>query len=279
VRFDAETLGLPRGASALLRDLIHERTGLYYPDERCDQMLERLAGLVIGRGFASYLDYYYLLKYDEAGASEWGRVMDVLSTPETYFWREVDQIRALVDHVVPAFAASHQGETLRIWSVPCASGEEPLSIAMALHQACWFERLPIVIEASDASPAAIARAHAGSYRERSFRNLPPHLREQYFTPNGAGWRISPELHARIRWSVANLTVDDDIRAHGGASVVFCRNLFIYFSERAIQRVVGMLARSMPSGGWLFVGVSESLLKITSEFELAEIGGAFVYVKR
>ena len=279
MRFDAESLSLPRGASALLRDLIHERAGLYYTDDRCGQMLDRLAPLVIERGFASYLDYYYLLKYDDSNAAEWGRVMDVLSTPETYFWREVDQIHALVDRIVPEFAASHGAQPLRIWSIPCAGGEEPLSIAMALHHAGWFERLPIVIEGSDASPAAIERAREGCYRERAFRNLPASLRERYFVQNGAGWRISPELHGRVQWSIVNMAAEADVRAHAGASVVFCRNLFIYFSERAIARVVSTLAQGMPSGGHLFVGASESLLKVTSEFELTEIGGAFVYVKR
>ena len=97
MRFEGETLSVPKGADLLLRDLVHERTGLHYDGPRYDQMLERLAPLVLERGFQSYLDYYYLLKYDEEGVSEWPRVMNALSVPETYFWREADQFRDLGD--------------------------------------------------------------------------------------------------------------------------------------------------------------------------------------
>jgi chemotaxis methyl-accepting protein methylase len=123
------------------------------------------------RGFPSLLDYYYLLKYDAAAAEEWGRVFDALAVPETYFWREVDQVRAIVQHVVPDLVRTLGGRPLSIWSIPCASGEEPLSIAMMLDQEGWFARTPIEIHGSDASPAAIDRARRGVYRDRVLPQL------------------------------------------------------------------------------------------------------------
>jgi hypothetical protein len=99
-----------------------------------------MAPLVVERGFRSFLDLYYLLKYDEVSAAEaWRHVLDALSVPETYFWREMDQIRAIVCRVVPELARRGAGG-IRIWSAPCASGEEPLTIAMALNEAGWFDR-------------------------------------------------------------------------------------------------------------------------------------------
>jgi chemotaxis protein methyltransferase CheR len=205
--------------------------------------------------------------------------MDALAIPETYFWREIDQIRALVDVVVPTLVRSLNGMPLRIWSVPCASGEEPLTIAMMLDQAGWFERASIEIHASDASPAAIARATSGRYRERAFQTLPEKLREQYFTAGGDAWTPRPVLSARIRsWSVVNLMAPDQVALHAQARVIFCRNVFIYFTEAAIRSVVNQFADAMPPGSYLCVGASESLLRITSRFELAEVGGAFMYVK-
>ena len=100
--------------------------------------------------------------------------------PETYFWREVDQIHAVVDRIVPELVAHLRAKPLRIWSVPCASGEEPLTLAMLLEEGGWFERAPIEICAGDASRAALDRAKAGVFRERSFRALPVHLQERYF---------------------------------------------------------------------------------------------------
>jgi chemotaxis protein methyltransferase CheR len=273
-------LGLSDAALPLLRDLVHERSGVFFEQARCDVLAERLAPLVIERGFESFLDYYYLLKYDQSAASEWLRVMDALAVPETYFWREIDQIRAVVEVVVPALVKSLAGRPLRIWSVPCASGEEPLTIAMMLDQAGWFEQAPIEIHGSDASPAAIARAKAGRYRDRAFRTLPEKLRARYFCRDGETWRTEARLSARITsWSVVNLMAREQVAMHAHSPVIFCRNVFIYFAENAIRSVVDRLADSMPPHGYLCIGASESLLRVTTRFELEEVGGAFVYVKR
>ena len=276
----ADGLGLSSSALPLLRDLVHERLGLFYDTTRLETLADRVSPLVVERGFDSFLDYYYLLKYDESAAPEWGRVMDALSVPETYFWREIDQVQAVVARVVPALLAAAPAQPLRIWSVPCATGEEPLTIAMVLEQAGLFSRAPIEIHASDASAAAIERARAGRFRERSFRSLPLHLRERYFSRDGETWRVDPALHRRITsWSVVNLLCEADLAAHARVPIVFCRNVFIYFSQAAIGQVVARLERAMPSPGYLCLGASESLMRLRTGFELEEIGGAFVYVKK
>lgn len=275
-----DSLGLSHSALPLLRDLIRERLGLHYDPARFDTLVDRLSPLVVERGFDSFLDYYYLLKYDEQAAAEWRRVMDALSVPETYFWREIDQIQAIATAVVPALLAAAGPEPLRIWSVPCATGEEPLTIAMALQEAGLFARGAIEIHGSDASPSAIEKAREGRYRERAFRSLPPALRERYFRRDGDAWVVSPTLHRRVvSWSVVNLFGDGEIAAAPRAQIVFCRNLFIYFSQAGIERVVAQFADVMPVPAYMCLGASESLLRMATPFELEEIGGAFVYVKR
>src|SRR5215468_1253722 len=97
MRFYADSLGLTDGAFSLLRALIHERTGLFYENGKSDILTDKLAPLIIERGFSSFLDYYYLLKYDPQSGDEWRRVIDALSVQETYFWREMDQLHSLVD--------------------------------------------------------------------------------------------------------------------------------------------------------------------------------------
>jgi chemotaxis protein methyltransferase CheR len=275
-----DALGIPLTGLPVLRDLLHERTGIFFDEDRTDLLADRMAPLVVGRGFRSFLDLYYLLKYDEAAAFEaWRDVMDALSVPETYFWREVDQIRAIVCHVMPVLARRFPAG-IRIWSAPCATGEEPLSIAMALNEAGWFDRVPIEINASDGSPAAVARARAGQYRARSMRAIPPGLMERYFTEAGGVYTPRSELSRRIAsWSVVNLVVPDQVAPYASSPVVFCRNAFIYFSPQAIKRVVAQFAALMPSPGYLCVGAAESLLTLTTAFSLEEIDRAFVYVKR
>lgn len=278
MQFDADSLGISSASTRLLRDLIHEKLGLFYEDGRFDQLADRLAPLLVHRGFGSLLDYYYLLKYDAAGEAEWPRVMDALAVNETYFWREIDQIRAVAEVVLPQVVDSLGGGTLQIWSVPCATGEEPLTIAMVLEEAGWFSRASIRIIGSDASPAAVAKARRGRYRERSFRNLTSTRRDRYFARVGDEWQVDDALSRRVTWDVVNLLNPVDVARWGGSPIVFCRNVFIYFSENSIRRTVDLLASHMPAPGYLCVGASESLLRITNTFELQEIGGSFVYVR-
>jgi chemotaxis protein methyltransferase CheR len=275
----SQNLALPEGARTLIQNLINERTGMFFDNGKSDLLLDKLSPLVIERGFTSYLDYYYLLKYDAAARAEWQNVMNALSVQETYFWREIDQVRALVQTLVPQWRALSGGSTLKIWCAACATGEEPLTIAIALNEAGWFEKAPIEIWASDASTKAIDRATGGVYRERAFRNLPAPLRERYFEPEGAGWRIRSDIHSRVKWTVANLIEEDQIAPMAVASFIFCRNVFIYFSESAISRVVRSFSRFIRPPGYLFVGAAESLLRLTTDFNLTEIDDAFVYVKR
>ena len=278
MQFRAESLGLAGHVTTILRELVHERLGLFYDEGQVDLLADRLAPLVVARGFGSFMEYYYLLKYSDDG-EEWGRVMDALAVNETYFWREIDQVRAVVDHVVPKLTAELDGRPLKIWSVPCATGEEPLTLAMLLDEGGWFDRAPIEIVASDASRGAIARATAGRYGERAFRNLPPVQRERYFRIVDDGrWAVAPELQRRIVYDVVNLVAADEVARHADAPIIFCRNVFIYFSDRSIVRALDSFAASMPDPAFLCVGASESLLRLTGRFGLQEIGGAFIYVK-
>ncbi len=267
----------PEPVLLLLRDLVHEHTGVFFEQDRLDLMMDKLNERLAVRACRSHLDYYYLLKYDAQGADEWRRVMDAFSVQETYFWRELDQVRALVDHVVPQWFA-RTSQPLKIWSMACATGEEPYSIAMALVEAGWGNH-PIEILAADASEAALAKARAGIYRERAFRALPAELRERYFRPEAAGYALNPDIMARVQFRWANLAERSTYEDFPLTPVIFCRNVFIYFSPAAITRVVDTFADRMPARGHLFVGSSESLLKLTSRFELHEIGNAFVYVRQ
>jgi chemotaxis protein methyltransferase CheR len=280
VTFQSETLGVPPTGLPVLLELVHERTGLFFDNGRRDMFAERMAPLVVERGFRSFLDLFYLLKYDDAGAPQgWRQVLDALSVPETYFWREMDQIRAVVCRIVPELARRTRGP-IRIWSAPCATGEEPLTIAMALEEAGWFERASIEIHASDGSPTAIAKAQAGRYRQRAMRALPTAIKEKYFVADGDTFMPRVELTRRISsWSVVNLMHPAEVAPFAGSPIVFCRNAFIYFSPQAIKRVVSTFTTLMPVPGYLCVGASESLLHITTAFSLEELDGAFVYAKR
>ena len=277
MQYRADSLGLSGSVTTLIRDLVHEQLGLMYEPHQFDQVADRLAPLIVARGLGSFMDYYYLLKYSPE-PDEWLKVIDALAVQETYFWREIDQLRAVVTCIVPQLVKALNGRPLRIWSIPCATGEEPLTLAMLLSEDGWFERAPIELLASDASPSAIGRARKGQYTQRAFRNLPAAMREKYFVAHEGYWSVIPPLQQRVSYGVVNLMEEDQVARHASAPIVFCRNVFIYFSDRSIRRALSVFERSMPSPGYLCVAASESLLRRTTTFELQEIGGAFVYVK-
>src|SRR6185295_5995969 len=196
--------GATAAALRLLRDLIVQRTGVWYGDDKTDLLEERVGEVMAARGLPSLLDCYYLLRYGPGEERVWRELADALAVPETYFWRQPDQIEVLAEAVLPRLQAARPGRPLRIWSAACCSGEEPLSIAMALEEAGWFGRASIEIVGSDASEAVLARARAGVYGERSLRNLSTERQARWFRREGARWRIDAALHARVRWATANL---------------------------------------------------------------------------
>ncbi len=263
----------------ILRDLIHERIGNFYSDDKRELLEDKLSPVVIESGFDSFLDYYYALKYETTG-DEWQKLKEAIRVPETYFWREIDRIQVLVDILVPQYFATGTLKPLRIWSAACSSGEEPLSIAMALNEAGWFQRAKIEIVASDMSVKAIEKAKQGIYTPYSLRNLPDAMRAKYFKQvEERKWQITPELPARISWRIANLMARSDLARLATVNVIFCRNVFIYFSDEHIRKIVNSFYEFMLNPGYLFVGASESLLRITTDFELQDISGAYVYVKK
>lgn len=276
--FYTENLALPNNVFIILRNLIMEKTGIYFDDSKKDVLTDKLSDRVLEIGFSSMLDYYYLLKYDNNDNDEWSRVFDLITVNETYFWREYDQIDTLINFVLPEFEASNQHAIFRIWCAACASGEEPLSIAMALEEAGWFERLRFEIIGSDASPGAIHKAKSGVYRERSMRMLPEKIRDKYFTQEKDKWKIKPSVHSLIEWKKININEKQERSDLSGQNVIFCRNVFIYFSEAAIKDIVDDFYYQLSSPGYLFIGVSESLFRIINRFGLTELGKTFVYKK-
>jgi chemotaxis protein methyltransferase CheR len=262
----------------LLRDLILERTGMMFDDAKRGLLSDKLSELVAANALTSFLDYYYLLRYDAAADSHWAALLDRLSVPETYFWRQADQIRAVSEVVAPSHFAINPGKRLTIWCAACCTGEEPLSIAIALAEAGLLDTGLVDICATDGSNEMVARARIGQYGERSFRQLPANLREKYFEPHGALWRPIERVRTAVRYGVVNLVKKEEVAPYAKADVIFCRNVFIYFSDAVIKRVVQSFIEQMAPDGCLFLGAAESLTRLGVELDLTEVGGAFAYVR-
>ncbi|WP_437878109.1 CheR family methyltransferase [Sorangium sp. So ce513] len=261
---------------AIFSALIAEKIGLHYEAADRELLGDKLSVRAIEAGFDSLLDYYYFLRYDPAGAAEIDALIDALVVNETYFFRELSQLQvAIADLVAPRAAA---GARPRIWSAACASGEEPLTIAMLLAERGLLDSVELV--ASDVSARALARARSGVFGPRSIRSNapPPAFAARWLQVAPDRVTVSPELRRAIDWRRINLLDAAEVASLGRFDVIVCRNVLIYFHDNTARWVVSNLSGALVAGGALLVGVSESLLRLGTALACEERGGVFIYRK-
>jgi chemotaxis protein methyltransferase CheR len=260
----------------ILRALIEEKTGIHYPDADRELLGERVSLRAEEAGFESLLDYYYFLRYDPQGDTELESLVEHLVVQETYLFREAEQLRALVTHFIAPRA--RRGEPLRVWSAACATGEEPLSLAILLAQQECLDRVELV--ASDISARALERARTGRFARRSLRAVGPALAyAPWLEPCGEGvMKASARLVDRISWRRLNLLDGHAIEAMGRFDVILCRNVLIYFADATTVRVLERLSQALRPEGVLAVSVTESLLRFGTALECEERDGVFFYRK-
>jgi chemotaxis protein methyltransferase CheR len=257
---------------AILSALLEERFGLYFGPDYLELLSEKLGPRALERGFESLLDYYYFLRYDEGAADELAALPDVLTVNETYFMREAQQLRVLVDTwLEPRVRA---GAIPRVWCAACSTGEEPISIAALLDERGLLDRVRIV--ASDISSRALAIAARGRYGQRAARSLSP--LPTWLREDESGLHVDERLQRAIDWRRINLLDGSQIAKLGTFDAISCRNVLIYFRDETTQIVIDRLQRALAPGGTLLVGASESLMRLGTSLVCEERGGAFFYRK-
>ena len=269
------TLPITTPVFIILRDLVEERVGIRYEVDDMDLFADKVSTRAEELEMTSLLDYYYHLRYDAAGSAEMQELVDALVVNETYFYREADQLTALVDRVLPPMIAKRR--PARVWCAACSSGEEPLTLTMMLAERGMLDDVEIV--ATDISARVLGRARMARYGGRSLRSLPI-TAERHFDPaDEQGFRrVREDLRTRVKLARANLIEPETYPSSGSFDVIACRNVLIYFDEVTVARVVDQLAAALRPGGVLLVSASESLLRFGTALDCEELGGAFFYRK-
>jgi len=261
-----------------LRDLLAVRAGLVFDDSRRDSLsyavCDRMKALAV-----PLLDDYMAL-VERPRSPEVQALLDDVTIPETYFFRNAPQFRALRQHVLPELVshASTNGRRLRVWSAGCSTGEEAYSVAILLRElvpasAGW----DIEVVGTDISTKSLAAAREGRYGSRSLGAVGPETTERWFTRDGDDFVVRPELHDLVEFRHHNLVAEPPPFGGGAtADLVLCRNVTIYFARETTRALMSRLHGCLRDGGYLFLGHSETLWQVSDAFRLVALGEAFVY---
>jgi chemotaxis protein methyltransferase CheR len=262
----------------LLRELFNEHSGLVFAPETRIVVERRLRDRLSVLGLSSFGEYYQLLRFDERGRAELEEALDLVTINETYFFREAYQLRAYKDEILPALKAPHTRERLSVWSAGCSTGEEVYSIAMLTRESGLFPGRTVRVFGSDISRRCLAHARRGVYGPSSFRAMPTDLRRRYFVDRADGAHIVDDLRGICQFGHLNLLDTPRSSVVGRVDVIFCRNVLIYFDDVARRRVIEMFYERLLPGGYLLLGHSESLLNVSTAFELVHLREDLVYRK-
>ena len=260
-----------------LAEYLYRRTGMTFNESRRYFVDRRVADRMTATGATSFAGYFARLRADLDGEVE--QFINAFTVNETYFYREEHQLQCLTQDLLAArLRAKPAGEGVRIWSVPCSTGEEPYSIAMWLLEN-WpqVDSHDVEIVGSDIDTAVLATAQEGLYGKRALMRLPPRLIEKYFAPEGIDrWRILDELRGSVRFTPANLVERTETRPHGIFDVIFCRNVLIYFDDTSRRLAAENLYENLAPGGFICLGHTESMSRISPLFEVCRFADAIVY---
>jgi chemotaxis protein methyltransferase WspC len=204
-------------------------------------------------------------------------LIEALVVPETWFFRDRNAFDALTTQVLPGLRKTQPDRPVHILSLPCATGEEPFSIAMALLDA-GLDADGFQIDACDISLRAIAFAQAATYGRNSFRGAELGFRGRHFELTASGYRLHDEIRRKVRFAQANVLLDSSFAVGRHYEVIFCRNMLIYFDRLNQQRAVQALARLLAPQGTLFIGPSESAPLLSNGFVSARLPGACAFRK-
>jgi len=261
------------------REFFYRKTGIQFEDSKRYFVDKRLIERIEETGSETFRNYFIMLRF-EASGEELQTLTNLMTVNETYFYREEYQFKCLVRSILPELTTHKKDyRPIRIWSMPSSSGEEPYSIAMYLLEN-WpgINEWDIEIISSDIDTKIISKARRGHYSPRSVQNLSNRLLDKYFKPVGDGYQICDDLRQAVEFTRVNLIDPADVRGYRDFDIIFCRNLLIYFDDLSRRQAADTFYDALKSGGFLLLGHSESMSRISSLYQVRKFSDSVVYQK-
>lgn len=267
-----------------LRDIIYEKSGIFYAENKVYLLENRLGRRIKELGMVSFKEYISHIRSQDGRSEEFHQIYNAVTINETFFFRYQAQLDAFKTKLLVPLIKERQAsgkKRLNIWSAASSSGEELYTIAIMVHEVLgaqirgWDLRLL----GTDISHRALKLAKEAVYSKNSFRgSMSDYQKRQYFEENGGMFKLKAEIKDLVQFRYLNLNDSAELRKLQGLDFVFCRNVLIYFDDEMKKRVLRSMYGVLNHGGYFFLGEAESLHGISSSFAVEHFSGAFAYKK-
>ncbi len=222
--------------------------------------------------------YYRHLRFEAGARDEIELAIELLVPHETYFFREPAQLESFSTELIPMLAERNApSRRLRLWSAGCSTGEEPYTLAMLMEESGRFAGWDVQVHGTDISRRVISAARKAEYGGSALRTTGAVALSRHFDHlEGGRVRVKDPLRARVSFGHLNLMDSQGTKLLPRMDVIFCRNVLIYLEQEARKKLIHRFWEQLHPGGFLLLGHSESLITLSTDFELVSLTGDLVY---
>jgi chemotaxis protein methyltransferase CheR len=261
------------------KEFFYRKTGINFEPAKRYFVDKRLVERIEATRTGDFRGYFTLLRFQDSG-EELQQLTNLMTVNETCFLREEYQFRCLVDSILPEIVQRRTGShPIRIWCIPSSSGEEPYSVAMYMLEK-WpgISDWDVEIISSDIDTSILRRARAARYSIRSVQHVPALWLEKYFKGVSNEYQLCDDLRQAVEFTRVNLSEPADTFRYRNFDVIFCRNLLIYFDDVSRKTAAETFYEALNPGGYICLGHSESMSRISPLFKVCKFPEAIVYRK-
>lgn len=262
-----------------LTRLIYKKLGISFEDKKAYFLNKRVAKRVEQLGLDDIDAYLFVLAYSDGDGKEMQELANLVTTNETYMFREFEQLTSFADFCLPEVIGNRgANKRLRIWCAGCSSGEEAYTLAIIVREVFPQSKgWDIEITATDIDENVLQMARTAVYGHRSVKDVPDSY-TTHLLPTVMGFRVHPETARLVKVRKLNLHDAVQMKAMRDYDFIFCRNVLIYFDDESRRQVLNNFYNALNPGGYIFLGHSESVGRITSAFRLKRAEGHLLYSK-
>ncbi|OQW86554.1 MAG: chemotaxis protein [Rhodoferax ferrireducens] len=261
------------------REYFYRKTGINFEPTKRYFVDKRLVERIEATGNSDFRSYFVMLRFQASG-DEVQQLTNLMTVNETYFLREEYQFQCLVNSILPELVKRKTDSgPIRIWCIPSSSGEEPYTIALYLMER-WpgIAKWDVEIISSDIDTGILHKARVGRYSTRSVQHVPAAWLSKYFVRHGDEYQMCEDLRQAVEFTRVNLAEPADTRPYRNFDVIFCRNLLIYFDDVSRKSAAETFYDALKPGGFICLGHSESMSRISSLYKVRKFPEAIVYQK-